>query len=526
MIVRFGEFELDKDGYELRRNGEVCHAEPLVFDLILFLVQSDGRVVSRDQIVESVWHGRIVSDSTISSCIKAARQVLGDSGAEQRYIRTVRGRGVQFVAHVEKSIRAAPGAVGPLMQAMAAKGAAPVSASEGGQPSIAVLPLRLLTKTERFDLLGDAISQEVIVELARLHWLFVTNRGSSFAFRAADPDFGTISAVLGVRYILSGTLTLNDQTSVVTVELTHGSDARLIWAERFEQPLSDLLSLKSSIAARIVRSVETRIQNTEAMEAGRLATENLDAWSAYHRGLWHMFRFNQKDNTAAAQCFGRAIADDPRFARAHAALSFTHFQNAFLNYSGDRLADLNLTRRFAETAMELDPFDPFVNLTMGRADWIVGDLEGAIPWLERSIELSPNYAFAIYNRALLRVLQGDGELSARQVDKAISLSPIDPLNYAMLSTRALSHMVCGDFDKAVEWVGRAIRSPNAHFQIFVIAAIAYECTGQRDQALHCIARLHRLHPTYKAEDFFKAFPFESASFRTTASNALHRLGIG
>lgn len=526
MIYRFADFELDLAGYALRRNGRACHVEPLVFDLLAYLAQTNARIVSRDEIVEHVWKGRFVSEATISGGIKAARQVLGDNGAEQRFIRTVRGRGFQFVAAVETIGDAIGASIEPEpAEPMVSTRDADIETATSKPPSIAVLPLRLLTTTEQFGSLGDAISHEVIVELARLHWLHVINRGSSFAFRAHEPDIRAISKVLGARYILSGTLASHDEVSVVTVELSHAEDGRIVWADRFEQPVSELIPVKSSIAANIVGAIEARIQTTEAIAAGKLTTENLDAWSAYHRGLWHMFRFNQADNSAAAAFFKQALDRDPQFARAYAASSFTHFQNVFLNFSKDRAEDLKLTRSLAETALGLDPFDPFVNLTMGRADWLAGDLDGAVPWLERSIELSPNYAFSIYNRALIGVLQGDGAASAKQVDKAISLSPIDPLSYAMLSTRALSHMVQGDFEGALTWVARAIKIPNAHFQIFVIAAIAYECAGQRDEAKICVARLKSLHPGFKVEKFFRAFPFELAGFRKVAIEALHRLGL-
>ncbi|MCB1505259.1 MAG: winged helix-turn-helix domain-containing protein [Hyphomicrobiaceae bacterium] len=525
MIYRFGDFELDKAAYELRQDGRVCHTEPLVFDLIAFLLQTNGRVVSRDEIVEHVWKGRFVSDATVSSGIKAARQVLGDSGAEQCYIRTVRGRGVQFVAAVKTSGGISPSASAPAQPQPENADRNTELGIAANRPSIAVLPIRLLTSTEQFGSLGDAISHEVIVELARLHWLHVINRGSSFAFRDASTDLESISQVLGARFIVSGTLALYGGNSVVTVELTQVESRRIVWADRFEQPVSDLLALKSTIAAHIVGAIESRIQMAEAIAAGRIPTGNLDAWSAYHRGLWHMFRFTHSDNTAASSYFNRALQGDPGFARAHAALSFTHFQNAFLNFSDDRKSELMLTRKHAETALAHDPFDPFVNLTMGRASWIAGDLDGAIPWLERSIELSPNYAFANYNRALIGVLQGDGEASANQIDKAIALSPIDPLSYAMLSTRALSHMVIGDYEAAQIWAARAIKIPNAHFHIFVIAAIAYECAGHRGEAMKCIARLRALHPGFEVKEFFRAFPFQAAGFREIAERALNQLGL-
>ena len=169
------------------------------------------------------------------------------------------------------------------------------------------------------------------------------------------------------------------------------------------------MHMRSTLAGEIAAALEVRVQLNEAHDAAKVATEHLDAWAAYHRGLRHMYRFNEHDNRLASHLFAHALKVDPHFARAYAGLSFTHFQNAFLGFSSDGENDKRLTRVHADKSMELDPLDPFVNLTMGRAEWLSGNLEGGLPWMERSIALSPNYAFAIYNSALVGTLQGDGE---------------------------------------------------------------------------------------------------------------------
>lgn len=377
MIYRFGNFELDRSAFTLCDGGEAVHVEPLVFDLIVFFAESAGRVVTREEMIDSVWKGRIVSDATVASCIKSARKALGDSGTVQNYIRTVRGRGFQFIAKVETPEPTRTAVLGVAGTSTAeTKQVDPNALSfEKGRPSIAVLPLQILTPLGRYGALGDAISQEVILELARLHWLFVTARGSSFKFREQDVDLKSVSQILGVRYLVTGTIAVHENTSVVAVELTQGMTGRIIWADRFEQPVEELLLLRGTIAGRIVGAIDARIQTAEAIQSGRVPTENLDAWSAYHRGLWHIYRFNRDDSAQAAKFFARAVEADPYFARAHAGLSFTHFQNAFLNYSSDREEHARLARAFAEKSHELDPLDPFVNLTMGRSDWIAGDLE-------------------------------------------------------------------------------------------------------------------------------------------------------
>ena len=167
--------------------------------------------------------------------------------------------------------------------------------------------------------------------------------------------------------------------------------------------------------------------------------------------------------------------------------------------------------------------DPFANLTMGRAEWLHGDLEAALPWMQRSTDLSPNYAFAIYNSALMGALLGEGEQSEQRVMRAIELSPIDPLNYAMLGTRAWSHIVRGNYSEASRWADQAVQSPNAHFQIFVIAAVANELSGEAQSAKRHAARLRQINPRFEHTDFFDAFPVQPVDTRRRVSDALGRL---
>ncbi|MGI9514805.1 MAG: winged helix-turn-helix domain-containing tetratricopeptide repeat protein [Anderseniella sp.] len=528
VIYRFEKFELDTDRFELRSDGAPRKVEPQVFALLELIVSNHARLVTKDEINLHVWGGRVVSEAVVNSRIRMARQAIGDDGKAQKLIRTVHGRGFRFVGDV-KATDTIP-AAGPArtdhdMAAATQQAGGSGVAATGGPPSIAVLPLQVLTPDERFGTLGDAVSQEVILELSRLHWLFVIARGSTFRFRDQGVDIAEAGRILGARYVLTGTIAFRDRTSIVTVELSHAPDGQTVWADRFESSMDDLLQLRSTISASIVTAIETRIQVKEAIEAAKLPTENLDAWSAYHRGLWHMYRFNQHDNAIAARMFDRAVTADQGFARAHAGLSFTHFQNAFLGHAGDHDEQRKLARLYAEKGLHLDPFDPFVNLMMGRSQWLSGDLDAGVPWLERSVELSPNYAFAIYNRALLGALMGDGQYSQHNIMKAISLSPIDPLNYAMLATRAMSHIVRGDYEAAVDWAERATKAPNAHIHIHTIAALAHQLAGNTERAMAGAARIRRSNPTYCQADFFKAFQFTKEDTRARAKAALAKLGI-
>ena len=283
--------------------------------------------------------------------------------------------------------------------------------------------------------------------------------------------------------------------------------------------------MRDSIRTSILASLEIQIPLHEASRA-RLATpDNLDAWSAYHLGLQHMYRFNRRDNVLAAQLFGRAVEQDAGFARAHAGLSFVHFQTAFLRQADDITDSIRRARDCAQAGVDLDPLDPFVNSTMGRTYWLEGDLDRALFWLERATSLSPNYAQGIYARAWTE-LMADVTPSARQhVDLAMQLSPLDPLNYAMLSLRGLTHMAAGDDEAGAEWAERGARAPGAHVLIAMIAAAAQALAGNEEHSRYWVDDVRRRSATVTRKEFFSAIPMRSTELRKRVSAALERLGF-
>ncbi|HET6804993.1 MAG TPA: winged helix-turn-helix domain-containing protein [Frateuria sp.] len=516
MIYRFDGFELDLARYELRVEGRVRPVEPQVFALLALLVGNRERLVSRDEIVEKVWDGRIVSDAAIASRVKSARQALGDDGSAQRFIRTIHRQGFRFVAEAR--------VVGSSDAAVAA-GPEGAPAGHAMRPSVAVLPFRLLGDAGPYAGIADALPHELIAELARLRWLFVTARGSSFRLRGADADAQDIGSLLGVRYYLSGTVEVVGTRLAVTVQLIDTRDGGVVWAEHFAGAIDDVHQVREDIRARILSALEIHIPIHEAAQARLSTTGDLDAWSAYHLGLQHMYRFNRADNTAAAALFERALARDPGFARAHAGLSFVHFQSAFMHYSQDLGGEIGLSRRCALRGLELDPVDPFVNFAMGRSFWPEGDLDSSLAWLERATSISPHYAQGIYARAWTETLAGRVREGRAHADLAMRLSPLDPLYYGMLGTRAFGHMMGGEDVEAAAWAERAARSPGAHVLIAMIAAAAHALAGDADRAARWAARVHERNPALTRDDFFRAFPMQPAAARERLARELARLGF-
>ncbi|MDW4551645.1 winged helix-turn-helix domain-containing protein [Defluviimonas sp. D31] len=520
MRLQFGAYELDEVRGELSHAGEVVAVEGRVLSLLSLLLQNRDRLVSKDEIVDVVWDGRAISDSAISTAIKEARKAVGDDGRRQEVIRTVHGRGFRCVADV----RIMPRAKTADSEVVLPETDFLLSLDEG-KPSIAVLPFQSLEPSPVCATLAEGVPAELISGLSRLRWIDVVARGSSFRFRDMEHDPARLRDVLRVGYILSGLVNLSDSRVTVTVELTETLQGRAIWGETYRGTSDSVQEIRSDIVGSLVAALETRIPQNEVRTPRFDTTGNLDAWSAYHLGLQHMYRFNRPDNDAAAELFRSAIEREPGFARAHAGLSFTQFQNGFMQYGPERQRAIDAALESAENSLDLDLLDPFANYCMGRVCWLKGDLDGAAGWLDRSVEISPNYAQALYVRGLMDVLSGKGEAARANTIRSMSLSPLDPLHYAMLGTHAQSFVVDGDYEAAAKWSDRGARAPRAHHLLACVAAVAHQLAGDRDRARYWAENARSRRPGMSSEAFFSAFPFAKHASRDEIERALKELGF-
>jgi len=237
------------------------------------------------------------------------------------------------------------------------------------------------------------------------------------------------------------------------------------------------------------------------------APNSLDAWEAYHRGLWHMYRFNASDNELASNFFRTAVELDPTFSRAYASLSFTHFQNAFLHRLADRANETEHAYEMAGQALIVDDKDPAAHWAMGRALWLGGSHDDAVVELERAVELSPNFALGHYTLSFVHCQSGDPATAISASDHSRELSPFDPLLFAMLACRAIGHLRLGELDAAAEWSLKAVARPNAHRHILAIAAHCLAAAGRTQEARGFVERIRRANPSYRIDEFFKVFQF-------------------
>ncbi len=516
MAWKFKEFHLDPDRFQLVRHGVAVPVEPQVLALLIHLVRNNGRMVSKDEIVEAVWQGQAVSDASISSRIRSARRAVEDDGTRQEVIQTVHGRGFRFVAEVTKGVpaQAHPGIANPT---------APDRLS--GKPSIAVLPFSPLGSEPDLGVLAEAVPHEIIEALSRLRWLAVIARGSSFRFGTGAADLDLVAVALSARYVLTGIIESRGAGVAVTLELVEAGSRQVLWADRLESSLELIDELRSQIVAHLVAALETHIPFNEAKIAQLSTFENRDAWANYHVGLRHLFRFTAADTARAETSFQRAVAAEPFFARAHAGLSFTSFLTAFLRLGPDTADAVHCARKHAERALELDALDPFANFTMGRSFWLTDQPEVAAEWLSRATTLNPNYAQGFYASAFTAMLSGDIAATIGALDTSMHLSPLDPLLYGVHGVRAQALMQQEDYEAAASWGDRAVTQPGAHYLISMIALAANGLAGREHNTGRLRQDIRLRKPDASAADYFTAFPTRHMASRARIAAELARQGF-
>jgi len=372
---------------------------------------------------------------------------------------------------------------------------------------VAVMPFVDVHPGQVRNRLADGLTDDVITKLAKLRVLFVIARGTVYALRERGVDPQEAGRILSVEYVVSGAVRRHAGRVTVVVELAQTADARIVWTDEIEGPAEEALAMPDAIADRIVAAVAEEIEAAECNRAVLKPPSSLDAWEAYHRGLWHMYKFNGPDNREAARFFQTALELDPTFARAYAGLSFTHFQNAFLDLTADRERQIDLALSTAARSLGADQRDPAAHWAMGRALWLHRDEKEAFASLERSVELSPNFALGHYTLGFVHCQMGDPRFAITATTTSRQLSPFDPLQFAMLASRALAHVRLGEVDEAADWAVRATSRPNAHAHILAIATECLLLANRRDEARAFAGRIRERVPRYSVEDFLRAFRF-------------------
>jgi TolB-like protein/tetratricopeptide (TPR) repeat protein len=501
----FEDYVLDIDKRELRRGADAVSITPQVFDLLDYLIRNRERVVSKDDLISTVWQGRIVSDAALTTRLNAARSAIGDNGERQRLIKTLPRKGFRFAGDVTEELTLAPEpAAGSSMPATAAP-ALP------DKPSLAVLPFANLSGDPEQEYFADAMVEEITAALSRFRSLFVIACGSTFTYKGRRVDFKKIGRELGVRYLLGGSVRREVSRLRLTGQLIDASSGVHLWAERFEGTLTELFSLQDQMTEWVVGAIMPKLSRAELERAKQKPPHSLNAYDCYLRGVSSLGEDTREATNDGERYFFKAIELDTSYARAyaHAALCFeTRLRNGWIS---DFQAESKEAKKLAWKAIEFGREDSFPLGAAGFVLAVLGDIENAAPFIDRALALNPNSQSVWHYSAWVYILLGKPELAIEHATRAIRFSPVDPWLGATQTAIAFAEFFMGSYEKASRSAAEALRVRPSFQPALRIAAASYALAGKVEEAQGSTARLLALNPDLRISHLYYLWKCHSAN---------------
>jgi TolB-like protein len=480
----FGEHVIDLDRRELRRGGERIATEPQVFDLIAFLVRNRERVVSRDDLINEVWGGRIVSDSAVTTRINAARRALGDSGAAQAVIRTLSRKGVRFIAEVHEG-------------GMPATRISPQATADAPtpfpKPSILVLPFRNISGDPEQDYLTDAVTSDLTVDLSRMPDIAVISAATALTFKGSSLEIRQIGRELGVRYLVVGSIGRRDDRVRTNVQLLDAASGEQLWGDRFENEFAALGDLENAITGRIAASLNVHVARAEGRRAEN--ARQPDALDLRLRAVSLRYSSVAPENTMATRrLLQQSVALDPGSAEAWARLAEIIVSDYIYRWNDAGDADLREAEEAVRKALLIDPNHALAHVAHGLIARGHGEHHSALEAFSRAIELDRNFAFAYAHKGNELILVGRPAEAQPLVEQAIRLSPYDPSIGIFSWIIGRARFFLGQHEEAIVWLRKSVETrPNLWFnRLYLVSACAL--SDMPDEAARALAEFNRRFP--------------------------------
>lgn len=497
MIFAFGDRELDTELYELRQDGRPYKVEPQVFDLLHFLLRHNDRMVSRDEIVEAIWGGRAVTEATISTCLKSARQAIGDDGRTQSLIRTVHGRGFRFVGDVRRRDPAGRPEAGSL--AVPAPGSAPVppvvaptgSPAAQTKPVLAVLPFDNLS-AEVDAYFADGLTEDIITNLSRFRDLLVIARTSTFRFKGRRIDLRELSAELGAGYVVQGSVRRAGGRVRVTARLIDAGTGLHLWADHYDREMADLFAVQDDVTRTIAATLGVRIQDAGLQRALRKSLAELDAYDCVLRARRYTASLTREAHAEARDLLEKAVALDPASADAHALLANVYLAEHRFG-TNPRPDPVARALTMAEAATRLDPQNAYARCWLAIVHFFRGENEKFEAEAQRAIALNPNDPETLADIGHYLAFLGAFDRGVALSRRAQALNPLHPGWYHFSFARR--HYGERAYDEVLADVER-IAMPEFYWT-HLLQAAALGQLGRPDAAA-ALRRLYALKPDFAA----------------------------
>ncbi len=516
MAFQFEDFVLDPSRRELRRADGLVAVEPQVFDMLEYLIKHRDRVVTRDDLLDAVWNGRVVSESTLSSRINAARRAINDSGEAQRLIRTVARKGLRFVGDVTEMTDGIAAAVPPAEK----QHALPLP----DRPAIAVLPFINMSGEPEQEYFSDGISEDIITALSKLRWFFVIARNSSFTYKNKPVLMRQVAEELGVRYVVEGSVRRGGDRVRITAQLNDVATGSHLWAERYDRDFADVFAVQDEITENIVAAIEPKLYAAESFRAQRKPPDSLDAWDLVMRALSHYWRVTRQDMVVAQALLEKAIALDPNYGQALGLLGSNYMFTAHMGWM--EVADaLRLAAPVAQAAVRADGDDPWAHNALGHVNLFARRFEDSLAAFETAVRLNPNFALAQGYYGLALSYEGRWQDADEAARRAIRLSPRDPYCPVYYGIAAYARFLGGDYQEAIRLAHESLRQRSDFVGAHRVLTAAAGMAGDAELARAALAELRRAQPNVSLAWIAENMPIKLVADRDHYLEGFRRAGL-
>ncbi|MBS0524531.1 MAG: winged helix-turn-helix domain-containing protein [Proteobacteria bacterium] len=522
--LQFGRHILDVDRGCLLRDEEEVQLRPKTFAVLRHLVENHGRLVSKDELFSAVWPNVTVTDDALVQSVGELRRALKDDGSQ--LIKTIPRRGYRFDADVSvanppdeviagtpasgRLLRVRPHLVAVAMLALLLGAAASWfgidmlrrTSLAVAKPAIAILPIVDQSSDPAREYFADGLTQDIISALGRFPELTVMSWNAVSPFKSKPTDPREIASSLAVRYQVEGAMVRKADRVRVTVRLV-GAEGRVLWSERYDEPLTGLFALEDRITSEIAGALAIRVAESERRRVLAKPTESLEAYDYVLRARPALQRPTRAAVVEAREALEHAIKLDPNYASAYAALAETYYVATSMGWAEAPATSLGQAEEMANKALSLDESEVRAHVILGRIHVVYRRYDQAKAEMDRAVAINPNDAHGIAGRGNVEMWLGKTDAAIASLEMARRLDPeLSTMDRFALS---LAYYLKGRYEEAIaEAETNLRRSPGASFSRVLLAA-AYAQNGQTEDAARVAGMIHRLDVTFDPQEFGTKF---------------------
>jgi TolB-like protein len=466
-------------------------------------------------LLAAIWQGRIVSESALFNRINAARSAIGDTGNEQRLIKTLPRKGLRFVGEVHEDAHSGTAAHLPGVE---------TSPPLPDRPSIAVLPFANMSGDPDQEHFADGISEDLITGLAHIRWLFVIARNSSFVYKSRAVDVKQVARELGVRYVLEGSVRRAGNGLRISAQLIDAQTGGHHWVERYDRKLGDIFAIQDEITRSVAGAIEPSLMAAEGVRAFSRSPSDLGAWELVARAQTHFWRLTREDHAAAVGVLERAVEAYPDYPPARSLLGFRLVFAAHMGWI-ERDQGLLAGQRHALRAIALDELDPWGHSALGYWAMMERRTEESIAAFRRAISLNMNSAAAHAHLSHVYAFAGQDREALEHGEDAIRLSPLDPEMAYFLGGCAIAHYAAGRFTEAVRYSTEALRLRPGFQGAQRLRCASLAQASQVDEARSFLATVRRQQPQLSIDWIRASVPYQTPELMEQFLEGMRKAGL-